>query len=620
MAVTVPEYDLKGAVQPNRLKGMLRILTGFRLKYVGAMLSLAIATAAKTATYLLLAYFVDTVLSSISREPVFLMPEFYANTLNASESQTSMMVLIAAGFIALAIVEGVFTFNSGRLTARTGEGIALRLRNYIYDHLQRLTFSYHDQMQTGELLQRATSDVEAVRRFFSEQIIGVARISTLFIINFSALLLLNVPLALISVIAIPIMVLMSFLFFRRVEKVYKAFQDQDAVLSTAMQENLTGVRVVKAFARQDYEIEKFDKENWHRFTLGRKLLTMMSMYWPISDTIGFVQQVIGFIVGALMTINGDITIGTYIAYAGMVTRIIWPMRELGRLIVQMSTGLVSYGRVMEIIGQDREPMRDGLWPEHDLRGEVVFDDLSFHYETGEPVLHDINFRCEPGQVIALLGSTGSGKTSLVNLLPRFYDYTAGHILLDGVELKDYSRGYLREQIGAIEQEPFLFSRTIRENIMFGVSREVTQEEVENAARAAAVHDVIMSFPKGYDTLVGERGVTLSGGQKQRVALARTLLKNPRILILDDSTSSVDTETEAEIRSALKRLMKQRTTFIIAHRVQSLMTADLILVLDKGRIVQRGTHDELVNQPGTYRRVYDVQARIEDELEREVASA
>lgn len=265
-------------------------------------------------------------------------------------------------------------------------------------------------------------------------------------------------------------------------------------------------------------------------------------------------------------------------------------------------------------------MEAGLWPEDDLRGELVFDRVWFEYEKDTPVLEDISFRCEAGQTIALLGSTGSGKTSLVNLLPRFYEYTSGSIKLDGVELKDYARGYLRDQIGIVEQEPFLFSRSIRENITFGLSREVTDEEVEAAARAAAVHDVVMSFPKGYDTLVGERGVTLSGGQKQRVALARTLLKNPRILMLDDSTSSVDTETEAEIRSALKRLMKNRTTIIIAHRVQSLMTADLILVLDKGRIVQRGTHDELMAQPGIYRQVYDVQARIEDELEREVASA
>jgi ATP-binding cassette subfamily B protein len=234
------------------------------------------------------------------------------------------------------------------------------------------------------------------------------------------------------------------------------------------------------------------------------------------------------------------------------------------------------------------------------------------------VLHDISFRCEAGKSIALLGSTGSGKTSLVNLLPRFYDYTAGSIQLDGRELTDYSRRYLRQQIGKIEQEPFLFSRTIRENITYGLAREVSDAEVEAAARAAAVHEVILTFPKGYQTLVGERGVTLSGGQKQRVALARTLLKNPRILVLDDSTSSVDTETEAEIRTALRNLMANRTTFIIAHRIQSLMNADLILVLDKGRIVQRGTHDQLMLEPGIYRQVYDVQARIEDELEKEIA--
>jgi ATP-binding cassette, subfamily B, bacterial len=615
MMHTIPPYDIKSAVSNNRLLGLWRMLTGFRLMYLGGILSLALATAAKTATFLLLAYFVDTVLSALDN------PEGQPTKLFFGiQDQATVFAVVALSFVVLALVEGMFTFQSGRLTSRTGEGIARRLRNYVYDHLQRLNFTYHDRMQTGELIQRSTSDVDAIRRFFSEQVIGIGRIITFFIINFSALLLINVQLAVLSVIAIPIMVAMSFFFFKKVAKVYEDFQEQDAVLSTAMQENLTGVRVVKAFARQNYEMEKFDKENWQRFTLGRRLLTMMAMYWPMSDTIGFIQQVSGLMLGALMTINGDITIGSFIAYTGIVVRIIWPMRELGRLIVQTSTGLVSYGRVMEIIREDREPMHDGLWPEHDLKGEVVFDHMGFEYDDDTPVLEDITFRVEPGQTIALLGSTGSGKTSLVNLLPRFYPYTAGQILLDGHDLNDYALGYLRSQIGMVEQEPFLFSRTIRENITYGLSRDVSDEEVEMAARAAAVHDVIVSFPKGYDTLVGERGVTLSGGQKQRVALARTLLKNPRILVLDDSTSSVDTETEADIRSALKRLMKNRTTFVIAHRVQSLMAADLILVFDKGRIVQRGTHDELITQPGIYRQVYDVQARIEDELEREVASA
>jgi ATP-binding cassette subfamily B protein len=277
--------------------------------------------------------------------------------------------------------------------------------------------------------------------------------------------------------------------------------------------------------------------------------------------------------------------------------------------------------VAELIKEDREPLAEGTCkPPGDVRGEIVFRDVCFEYDGDSRVLEDVGFRCAPGQAVALLGSTGSGKTSLVNLLPRFYDYTSGSLTLDGVELEEIPRQFLRQQIGIVEQEPFLFSRSIRENVTYGVGRDVTDAEVEAAARAAAIHEVVLSFPDGYDTLVGEKGVTLSGGQKQRVAIARTLLKDPCILILDDATSSVDTETEGLIREALERLMQGRTSFIIAHRVQSVMNADLILVLDQGRIVQRGTHAELVAQDGMYRRIYDMQARIEVELEREIRQA
>jgi ATP-binding cassette subfamily B protein len=276
---------------------------------------------------------------------------------------------------------------------------------------------------------------------------------------------------------------------------------------------------------------------------------------------------------------------------------------------------------MEVVKQQREPLFDGKHqPKGPARGDLLFEDVSFMYSDGKSdVLKNVSFHARPGQAIALLGSTGSGKTSLVNLLPRFHEYTGGRVLLDGIELKDYSRSYLRQQIGIVEQEPFLFSRSIRENILYGVGRSVTKEEIEAAAKAAAVHDVILTFPDGYNTLVGEKGVTLSGGQKQRVAIARTLLKNPRILILDDSTSSVDTETEAEIREALNGLMQNRTTFIIAHRIQSVMVADLILVLDKGEVVQMGTHAELLkDKDGMYRRIYDIQTKIDTELELEIA--
>jgi ATP-binding cassette subfamily B protein len=459
-----------------------------------------------------------------------------------------------------------------------------------------------------------------MRRFFSEQGIGIGRIVLLFVINFIAILNLNVKLGLLSVIAIPFMLLVSIWFFKKVVKRFEAYQAQEAVLSTTLQENLTGVRVVKAFARQEYEKEKFEKDNWTKYTKGKFLLFMHSMFWPLSDIVLGLQMLFGFILAATMAIRGEITVGMYIAYVGLVVWLIWPIRNLGRIIVNASSGMVSYGRLMEVVKQAREPLLDGkVQPDGPVKGDIRFEDVSFVYSDGEShVLKDISFHVKPGQAIALLGSTGSGKTSLVNLLPRFHEYTGGRILLDGVELRDYSRAYLRKQIGIVEQEPFLFSRSIRENITYGVGRQVSQEEVERAAKAAAIDDVILSFPDGYNTLVGEKGVTLSGGQKQRVTIARTLLKNPRILILDDSTSSVDTETEASIREALNELMENRTTFIIAHRIQSVMIADLILVLDKGEIIQTGTHEDLVSQKdGMYRRIYDIQTRIDEELEMEV---
>jgi ATP-binding cassette subfamily B protein len=458
-----------------------------------------------------------------------------------------------------------------------------------------------------------------VRSFFSEQAIGVGRIFLLFVINFLAILDLNWKLALASIAIVPIILVVSVWFFKKVTKAYESYQEQEAILSTTLQENLTGVRVVKAFARQEYEKDKFEKDNWEKFLRGKKLLTMHSFFWPLSDLACGFQMLAGFIFAAYLAIQGDISIGTYPAYVGLVVWLIWPMRNLGRLIVQTSTGMVSYDRLMEIVKQERESLTDGkVRPKRPVDGQIIFENVSFQYEDGNnDVLRNVSFSCEPGQAIALLGSTGSGKTSMVNLLPRFHDYTDGRILLDGNDLTDYSREYLRRQIGIVEQEPFLFSRSIRENITYGVGRDVPQEEIERAAKAAAIHDVVQAFPDGYNTLVGEKGVTLSGGQKQRVAVARTLLKNPRILILDDSTSSVDTETEAEIRVALSRLMENRTTFIIAHRIQSVMNADLILVMDKGEVIQMGRHEELVKQEGMYRQIFDIQTRIDDELELEM---
>lgn len=585
----------------NRLRSMCLIIQGYRGLYVIALVLMGLAAMLQTGRSLLLQKLVDDVL------------------LAQVSGVMGVLIAVAVGFVLLALFQGMFTFIAGTFAARTGEGIAQRVRNYMYDHIQRLSFAYHDTTKTGDLIQRSTSDVETVRRFLAEEALGFGRILMIFSVNMIALILIHWPLALISTIVVPVVMLTSVFFFRRVEKAYERFQDQEAKLSSRLQENLTGVRVVKAFARQDYERDKFEVENREKWRRGRSFMMLHAMFWPSTDILTAIQMLAGFSIAGILVMDGAITIGTYLAYVSILVWIIFPIRELGRMIVQVSTGLVSLERLTEVIKQERETLDQEVTPPvQQLSGEVVFKDVSFEYVKGHPVLQGINFTAHPGQRIALIGSTGSGKTSLVSLLPRFYSYTDGSITLDGVELRDFPRYFLRQNIGIVEQEPFLFSRTIRENIAFGAGRTVSEEEVIAAAKAAAIHETILSFPEGYNTLIGEKGVTLSGGQKQRVTLARTLVKNPRILILDDATSSVDTETEGEIREALDILMEGRTSFIIAHRIQTVMDADLILVLDKGRIVQSGTHAELLNQEGIYRRIYEIQARIETELEEEIA--
>jgi ATP-binding cassette subfamily B protein len=624
-------FDLKSTVHKNRLVGLWRVMTGFRWLYAGAMLAIVLGAFMRVYYYRVVQYVIDTVIDA---------------GLN-----TQYLPWLALSFVGLAVLEGTFAYLRGVWSAKTAEGIVLRLRDYLYDHMQRLPFAFHDYAKTGELIQRSTSDVDAMRRFYADQALGIGRIAALFIVNFTMLLRMNARIGWLSIVVMPIIVAMSYWFFGRVSKAYDRYQDQEAKLSTVLQENLTGVRVVKAFARQPYEIDKFDRENWERYRLGKKLLIMHSLYWPLSDILCGAQTILVMAVSAMMAVRGEITVGTYIAVMGMLTWIIWPMRNLGRLIVQVSTGLVSYRRVADVIEQDREDIVAGSVPlDAQIRGALTFEHVSFSYEPmvvlqdedekkkqekkkqdkkgAEPekkeelkpveVLHDISFQCAPGDVVALLGSTGSGKTSIINLLLRFYEYQEGSLTLDGVELKEYPRSLLRRNIGIVEQEPFLFSRSIRDNIAYGVDREVTQEEVERAAQAAAIHDIILTFPEGYNTIVGEKGVTLSGGQRQRVAIARALLKDPRILVLDDATSSVDTETEEQIQQALDVLIPGRTTFIVAHRIQTVMNADLILVLDKGRIVQSGVHDDLIQQPGLYRDIYEIQSRIEEEVADEVA--
>jgi ATP-binding cassette subfamily B protein len=631
---------LPGGEKRRPLQGLFRLMAGFRWLYVGALTAVALGALVRSLYYRLLQHTVDNVLRGTG----------------AQAGGTGQLPLVAGAFIGLAVMEGLFAYLRGTWSAKTAEGITLRLRNYLFDQIQRLPFDFHDYVKTGELIQRSTSDVDALRRFYADQALGIGRIVALFAVNFTMLVRMNPRLGLSSVVLMPLVVALSYFFFGRVSKAYEAYQEQEATLSSVLQENLSGVRVVRAFARQRYEIDKFNQENWERYRRGKRLTAMHSLYWPISDVFCSAQTVIAMTVGATMALQGELTVGSYMAAMGLVIWIIWPMRNLGRLIVNVSTGLVSYQRVADVIREEREAIHAGVVSADTvIQGSVVFDDVSFAYEPRtvledpskkdqkvpwwaiwrktsesddeeqpraaqhEPVevLHHISFRCEPGQVVALLGSTGSGKTSIINLLLRFYDYQEGRITLDGLALTDYPRALLRRNVGIVEQEPFLFSRTIRENIAYGAGEGVAQAEIEEAAKAAAIHDIIQTFPEGYDTIVGEKGVTLSGGQRQRVAIARALLKDPAILVLDDATSSVDTQTEEQIQAALAGLMASRTTFIVAHRIQTVMQADLILVLDKGRVVQSGTHGELIRQDGLYRQIYEIQSRIEDEVRQEV---
>ncbi len=582
----------------NKLLSLWHLMRGYHFHYFVSTIFLALAAFARTGMYVFLGGFIDRMINErlVGRE----------------------LTLAALTFGALIALQALSSFMSSWMANFSAENTTRRLRDYLFDHIQRLSYSYHSESKTGDLLERATSDVDTLRRFFAEQAIGVGRILMIFIISFIAIARINLQLALVSIIIIPIVLAISIVFFKRLSKAYEAYQEQGAVLTTDLQENLSGVRVVKAFARQDYEIEKFDKENAEKFRLGRKFNWMHALFWPLSDIICSAQTIGSNFYAATMVLNGVITLGDFISFHGLLGWLIWPIRNLGRLIIDTSRALVSFGRISVILQAPEEDMTAASYqPKDGIRGEICFDQVSFAYEKDYLVLDDVSFSCEAGKVIALLGSTGSGKTSLVNLLPRFYDVTSGQILLDGVNLNEYSREFLRSQIGIVEQEPFLFSCSIRDNITYGVHREVSQEEIEEAAREAAIHDVILDFKHGYDTLVGERGVTLSGGQKQRLAIARTLLINPRILILDDSTSSVDMETEVQIRAALDSLMANRTTFIIAHRIQSIMNADLILVFDKGKIVQMGEHETLLNQDGIYKDIYDIQARIDSALQEEI---
>jgi ATP-binding cassette subfamily B protein len=513
--------------------------------------------------------------------------------------------------LAVTLLKGLLSYLQGRWIEIGSQGVAYDLRNAIHHKLSALSFSYHDRAQTGQLLSRAIQDVERIRFLTGRATLRLVEATALVLGTLVALLLINSQLALLTLASMPLVGYFAFRFGRRYRPLSLEIQQQLAVLTTRLEQNLRGARVVKAFAQEPAEIERFGRENDRWFDLSAEAARMRTFIVPLIDLVASLGTVFIIWYGGTLVIDGALTLGELVAFTTYLGQLVMPVRRLGMIIPALSMAAAAGERIFEILDavsevEDAPGARD-LPP---ARGHVRFESVSFAYFGRHQVLRDLSFEAQPGQVIALLGATGSGKSTIINLIPRFYDPTEGRITLDGHDLRDVTLDSLRDQIGIVLQETTLFAASIRENVAFGCPA-CTEAEIEAAARAAQAHQFISEMPQGYDTPVGERGATLSGGQKQRIAIARALLKDPRVLILDDATSSVDTETERLIQLALDGLMRGRTSFVIAQRLSTVRAADLILVLDKGRIASRGTHAELLRTSGIYAEIYNRQLRPQE---------
>ena len=523
------------------------------------------------------------------------------------------LYVAAAIILGIAVVRGIAAFGQRYYGQWLTHRVSYDMRNDFYDRVQTLPFSFHDRTQTGDLMSRVTSDIGETERFVGIGLMDLVSSVLLLVGVIVAMLLEDTRTALLALIPVPVLIYATLRFGFTVRPMFKNIQDQLGALSTVMQESLTGVRVVKAFAREPYEMAKFDQENDGWFNLRYKLIKTWANNWPFFTFTLAVSVFILLWFGGPLVLAGVLTVGTLFALISYVLMLNGPVQRLGFLVNLAATAGASAQRVFEIVDAPNEiGDRPGARVLDVVQGEVAFEQVSFGYRDEQPILQEVSFRVAPGRSVALIGPTGSGKSTLINLIPRFYDATSGRVLIDGHDVRDLTQESLRHHIGIVLQDSFLFSATIAENIAYG-RPDASQEEIETAARAARAHDFILSFPDGYATEVGERGVTLSGGQKQRVAIARALLRDPRILILDDSTSSVDTETEHLIQQALARLMEGRTTFIIAQRLLTLKNADQILVLDRGQIVERGQHAELLARDGLYRQIYDLQLKDQEDF-------
>ncbi len=533
----------------------------------------------------------------------------------------SAVVSFTMAMIGVALTRALFQFGQGALAARAAQGVAYDMRNDVYDRIQSLSFSYHDQVHTGQLLTRATSDVERVQRFVGRG--AIMLLSAVFMIGGSVALLfsINAQLARVMLVMVPVTLVLFAIFARAALPLFRAVQQKLDDLNTVLQENFAGIRVIKSFVREAHEAKRYETVNLEFYDLNIRVNNILSLAFPTIFGVLNIATLAIYWMGGMQVIEGTLSLGELVAFAGYLLMAFFPVLMIGFIVTMLSSASASAVRIFELLDAQSEvveqPNAIALPP---VKGHIAFENVTFrYYEGGEPVLDEVSFGVEPGQTLALLGTTGSGKSTIINLIPRFYDVREGCVRVDGYDIREVTLESLRSQIGIVLQETNLFDGTIRDNIAFG-HPHAKDDEIERVARAAEAHDFIMRFPNGYETHVGERGVNLSGGQKQRIAIARALLLDPAILILDDATSSVDLSTEYRIQRALANLMKGRTSIVVAQRVATVLNADQILVLDQGRILGRGTHEELIRTNELYAEIYSSQLQDDRHLMQKVETA
>jgi ABC-type multidrug transport system fused ATPase/permease subunit len=541
------------------------------------------------------------------------IPRFMGQMVDRGIEQQDLDFLTWAvlGLLGLTILQGVLSYFNGNWIEQASQTVAYDLRNLLYEKLSSLSFSYHDRTEAGQLLARAMHDVERLRFLNGRATMRFTEGLTLMVITIGILASMNLRLALLSLISMPILLVQAYRYSKSIRPLWRLIQDKISDMTSWVEQNLRGARIVKGFAQEDSEIARFEEQNEAWLEMAEKSALIRALNNPAVIFLSNIGMIFILWYGGRQVISGGLTLGEFVAFNAYLSQLAGRVRMLGRMVPFMSEAAASGERIFEILDAESEVKEaEDAKPLPLVEGHVRFEDVTFSYFGRHTVLDNINLTAEPGQIIALLGSTGSGKSTIINLIPRFYDVTEGRVTIDGYDVRDLQLESLRQQIGIVLQETTLFAASIQENIAFG-QPGATEAEVREAAKAAQAHDFIMEMPEGYDSNVGERGSTLSGGQKQRIAIARALLKDPRILILDDAMSSVDTETERLIQKALERLMQGRTSFVIAQRVSTVRMADQILVLDKGHIVARGSHEELLARSGLYADIYERQLRPQE---------